>query len=580
MTETDPSADEVAAAARAAAEAQAAAEEAQRRADELAAAAAAAQARATDRAEAPAPEASSEDSEQVAQIRAGYAFEGPALEIGALVEAGEPRSDVPVRIPFGMLNRHGLVAGATGTGKTKTLQVLAEQVSAGGVPVFAADIKGDLSGIATPGASNEKLLARTASIGQDWQATAFPTEFYALGAKGTGVPIRATVEAFGPILLSKVLDLNATQESSLSLVFHYARKAGLRLVTLEDLRAVVAFLDSAEGKPELKAIGGLSSATVGVILRELVTFADSGADVFFGEPAFEVTDVLRTDADGRGIVSLLEVPGVQDQPQLFSTFLMYLLRELFSTLPEVGDTDRPKLVFFFDEAHLLFKGASKDLLEIVVQTVRLIRSKGVGIFFVTQTPKDVPDDVLAQLGSRVQHQLRAHTPQDAKALKATVSTYPHSGYDLEEVLTQLATGEAIVTVMNEKGAPSPVAWTRVRAPQGSMEPTDAAAMTAAVAASPLAAKYAAVASTGGAAEAMAERTRAATEAASAEAERQRAAEEAERLEKDLARERPTGTRAKSRSRGSNRMSPMDRAIGEASRTAARELIKAIFKKKR
>ncbi|MET1132112.1 MAG: helicase HerA-like domain-containing protein, partial [Aeromicrobium sp.] len=329
MTETDPTADDVATARQAADEARAAAEAAQRHADELAAAAEAAQ-KAAAQAPAATPDAGAE-SEQVAQIRTGYAFEGPALEIGALVDGGEPRADVPVRIPFGMLNRHGLVAGATGTGKTKTLQVLAEQVSAGGVPVFAADIKGDLSGIATPGASNEKLLARTASIGQDWQATAFPTEFYALGSKGIGVPIRATVESFGPILLSKVLDLNTTQESSLSLVFHYARKAGLRLVTLEDLRAVVAFLDSAEGKPELKAIGGLSSATVGVILRELVTFADSGADVFFGEPAFDVTDVLRTDEAGRGIVSLLEVPGVQDQPQLFSTFLMYLLRELFAT---------------------------------------------------------------------------------------------------------------------------------------------------------------------------------------------------------------------------------------------------------
>src|SRR5690606_31430559 len=213
----------------------------------------------------------------------------------------------------------------------------------------------------------------------DWRPTASTTEFYCLGGLGTGVPIRATIEAFGPTLLSKVLELNATQESSLALVFHYARKSGLRLVTVDDLRAVVAFLDSDEGKPELKAIGGLSSATVGVILRKLVAFADSGADVFFGEPAFDVTDVLRTDDDGAGIVSLLEVPGVQDRPELFSTFLMYLLRELFSTLPEVGDTDKPKLVFFFDEAHLLFRDASKEFLEIVVQTVRLIRSKGVGV---------------------------------------------------------------------------------------------------------------------------------------------------------------------------------------------------------
>lgn len=525
-------------------------------------------------------DAPADPSAQIEQVRTGYAFEGPALEIGALVADGEPRADVPVRIPFGMLNRHGLVAGATGTGKTKTLQVLAEQVAAGGVPVFAADIKGDLSGIATAGSSSEKLLERTRGIGQDWQPTATPTEFFTLGGRGTGVPLRATVEAFGPILLAKVLDLNATQESSLSLVFHYARKAELRLVTLEDLRTVVAFLDSAEGKAELKAIGGLSSATVGVILRELITFADTGADAFFGEPAFEVTDILRTAPDGRGIVSLLEVPGVQDQPRLFSTFLMFLLRELFAALPEVGDTDKPKLVFFFDEAHLLFKDASKDFLEIVVQTVRLIRSKGVGVFFVTQTPKDVPDDVLGQLGSRIQHQLRAHTPQDAKALKATVSTYPTSAYDLGEVLTQLATGEAIVTVMNEKGAPSPVAWTRVRAPQGSMEPTPAHEISAAVQASPLTAKYAATTSDGGAAAALEQRAQAsadaAAEAAAAEAERKRAAEESERLEKELGRGR---TRAEPR-RTSTRMSPMDRAIGEASRTVARELVKAIFKRRR
>ncbi|MCL3838004.1 helicase HerA-like domain-containing protein [Aeromicrobium duanguangcaii] len=575
MSPTEPSADDVAAAREAAAAARAAAEEAQRHADELAAAAEAAEAGS-------APEADPAESEQAARIRAGYAFDGPALEIGALVENGEPRADVPVRIPFAMLNRHGLVAGATGTGKTKTLQVLAEQVAAGGVPVFAVDIKGDLSGIATPGEPSDALLERTRGIGQDWQPTASQTEFYSLGGRGTGVPIRATVDAFGPILLAKVLELNATQESSLSLVFHYARKAELRLVTLEDLRAVLAFLDSDEGKPELKAVGGLSSATVGVILRELITFADSGADVFFGGPAFDVTDVLRTSESGAGIVSLLEVPGVQDRPELFSTFLMYLLRELFSSLPEVGDTERPKLVFFFDEAHLLFKDASKDFLEIVVQTVRLIRSKGVGVFFVTQTPKDVPDDVLAQLGSRIQHQLRAHTPQDAKALKATVSTYPHSDYDLGEVLTQLATGEAIVTVMNEKGAPSPVAWTRVRAPQGSMRPTPAETMAAAVAASPLTAKYATVTSSDGAASVLGERTKAASdaaaEAAAAEAERERAAREAERLEQDLARSRTrsTGTRR----RTSRRMSPMDRAIGEASRTAAREIVKAIFRKKR
>jgi DNA helicase HerA-like ATPase len=422
--------------------------------------------------------------EAVEAVRAGYATEGPALEIGALVN-GDALADVPVRIPLGMLNRHGLIAGATGTGKTKTLQVLAEQLSAAGVPVFAADVKGDLSGLAAPGEPGEKLLARTRGIGQDWTPLAAPAEFYGLGDGGPGIPVRATVSGFGPILLSKVLGLNDTQESSLGLVFHYAEQAGLPLLDLADLRSVLTFLTSDDGKAELAELGGLSKATVGVVLRELITFADQGADAFFGEPEIDTAVFLRAAADGRGVVSLLELPGVHDQPALFSTFLMWLLADLYNDLPEVGDLDRPKLVFFFDEAHLLFADASDAFLDQVTRTVRLIRSKGVGIVFVTQTPKDVPGDVLAQLGSRIQHQLRAFTPDDAKALRATVSTYPTSDYDLGAVLTSLGTGEAIVTVMNEKGAPSPVAWTRVRAPRGSMSPLPGDEMARQVAASPL-----------------------------------------------------------------------------------------------
>jgi DNA helicase HerA-like ATPase len=429
------------------------------------------------------------NADQVDAIRAGYSFDAPALEMGALVN-GSALPDVPIRIPIAMVNRHGLVAGATGTGKTKTLQVLAEQLAAAGVPVFAADIKGDLSGIASPGTESPQLIGRTNGIGQKWSAMASPVEYFSLGGVGTGIPLRASVKGFGYLLLSKVLGLNPTQESSLGLVFHYADQAQLPLVDLSDLRAVLMYLVSDAGKGELDSLGGLSKATAGVILRELITFSDQGADVFFGEPAIDVQKFLRMAPDGvRGLVSLMEVPGVQDKPELFSTFLMWLLTELYDAMPEVGDLPKPKLVFFFDEAHLLFNGASKDFLQVITQTVRLIRSKGVGIFFVTQTPKDVPGDVLAQLGSRVQHQLRAHTPDDAKALKATVSTYPTSGYDLAQVLQNLATGEAIVTVMNEKGAPSPVAWTRLRAPQSSMSPTPADQMAAAVAASPLLAEY-------------------------------------------------------------------------------------------
>ncbi|MFF2043020.1 helicase HerA-like domain-containing protein [Kitasatospora sp. NPDC058170] len=426
----------------------------------------------------------------VRAIAEGYAFTGPALDLGAVLLDGTAYPAAPVRIPLGVLNRHGLVAGATGTGKTKTLQLIAEQLSAQGVPVFLADIKGDVSGIAAPGAPSERTTARAAEVGQSWSARGCPADFFSLGGQGTGIPMRATVTSFGPLLLAKVLDLNETQESSLGLVFHYADRRGLELYDLKDLTAVITFLTSPEGKEELKGIGGLSAATAGVILRSLTMLENEGAGAFFGEPEFDTAELLRTAADGRGVVSVLELPAVQDRPRLFSTFLMWLLADLYQELPEVGDLDKPKLVFFFDEAHLLFKGASKSFLEAITQTVRLIRSKGVGIFFVTQTPKDVPADVLAQLGNRVQHALRAFTPDDAKALKATVSTFPKSpAYDLGEVLTSLGTGEAVVTVLSEKGAPTPVAATRLRAPQSLMGPVEPAALRAAVDGSELTARY-------------------------------------------------------------------------------------------
>ena len=425
----------------------------------------------------------------VAAIRQGYAFDGPALHFGAGVVDGRAFPDAAVRIPLSMMNRHGLVAGATGTGKTKTLQLMAEQLIEQGVPVFLADIKGDLSGMATAGESNEKLLERSADVGLEWAPTAYPAEFFSLGGQGKGIPIRASVSQFGPTLLAKVLGLNQTQESSLQLIFHYADSKGLWLDTLEDLRAVIQFLTSDAGKAELKGIGGISTATAGVILRELTAFAAQGADVFFGLPEFDSDDFIRQAADGRGQLSLLELPAVQDKPELFSTFLMWLLADLFASLPEEGDLDKPKLVFFFDEAHLLFNGASKDFLNAIQQTVRLIRSKGVGVFFVTQSPKDVPGDVLAQLGNRVQHALRAFTPDDQKALRAAVRTYPDTEYDLEELLTSLGIGEAVITVLSEKGAPTPVAWTRMRAPQSLMDPSPEPVLDAAIAASPLRAKY-------------------------------------------------------------------------------------------
>ncbi|MGW0833664.1 helicase HerA-like domain-containing protein [Streptomyces prunicolor] len=427
------------------------------------------------------------DSESIA---AGYAFTGPALDLGALLWDGACLPDAQIRIPLPMLNRHGLVAGATGTGKTKTLQLIAEQLSAQGVPVFLADVKGDVSGISAPGVTNDKVAGRAAEVKQEWTATGFPAEFYALGGIGHGIPVRATITGFGPVLLSKVLQLNQTQEQSLGLIFHYADTKGLELIDLKDLRAVVTFLTSDEGKPELKNIGGLSTATAGVILRSLTAFEAQGMADFFGEPDFDTSELLRTASDGRGMVSVLELPAVQDKPQLFSTFLMWMLADLFHDLPEVGDADKPKLVFFFDEAHLLFNDASKAFLDSITQTVRLIRSKGVGVFFVTQTPKDVPGDVLAQLGNRVQHALRAFTPDDQKALKATVKTFPNSSYDLEEILTGLGTGEAVVTVLSENGAPTPVAVTRLRAPESLMGPIDATTLDAAVKSSSLYGRYA------------------------------------------------------------------------------------------
>jgi hypothetical protein len=423
-----------------------------------------------------------------ARLRESYAARGESIEVGRALIDGEVAADTVVRFPLKTANRHGLVAGATGTGKTTTLRTLAEQLSAAGVSVFATDVKGDLSGLAGKGDRGTWAEQAVSSMGETFEPQAFPVEYYALGGLGPGTPIRVTVSDFGPLLLAKVLDANKTQEQSLSLLFHYADQKGLPLVDLSDLRAMLQFLDSDDGRAELKGIGGVSPATVGVLLRALVQIEEGGGKELFGEPQLDINDLIRTDADRRGVISLLELTDVRDKPLLWSTATMWLLAELFESLPEVGDLPKPKLVFFFDEAHLLFKDASKAFLEAVVGTARLIRSKGVGVFFVTQTPKDVHADVLAQLGSRVQHALRAHTPDDAKALRAAVRTYPESDdYDLEQLLPQLAIGEAVVTVLDEQGVPTPVAHTRVRPPRSRLEPMGNVAEVAQ--ASPLHAKY-------------------------------------------------------------------------------------------
>jgi uncharacterized protein len=424
------------------------------------------------------------------QIAAGYVVEGEALELGAVVVDGKTDPTAQIGIPLATVNRHGLVAGATGTGKTKTLQVIAEQLSAAGVPVLMADVKGDLSGLSRPGESGDKITARAKESGdEDWKPTAFPVQFWSLGTRGIGIPVRATIASFGPILLSKVLGLNATQESTLGLIFHWAQQNKYELLNLADLREVISTLTSDEGKADLKSLGGVSAQTAGVILRALVNLEAEGADTFFGEPELDPNDLLTVEG-GHGRISLLELGDQAARPVLFSTFLMWVLSTLFKSLPEVGDIDKPKLVFFFDEAHLLFTDASKAFLEQVEQTVKLIRSRGVGVFFCTQLPTDVPNEVLSQLGARIQHALRAFTPDDQKALTRTVRTYPKTDvYDLASALTSLGIGEAVVTVLSERGAPTPVAWTRLRSPRSLMAAIGDDAIGAAAKASSLHQKY-------------------------------------------------------------------------------------------
>ena len=455
-----------------------------------------------------------------ATITGAYATDGPAIELGRAVHEGELTRAAVVQLPLAMMNRHGLVAGATGTGKTKTLQVLAERLSEQGVAVFVADVKGDVSGLAAPGDPAGAAGKRSADLGVEYAPAAYPVEIFSLGGLGPGIPIRATVSDFGPQLLGKILGANETQEQSLQLVFHYADGKGLPLLDLADLRALLTFLDSDAGKAELEGIGGLASATVGVLLRALVGLETGGGSELFGEPQLAIGDLLRTAPDGRGVINILELPAVQDKPALWSTALMWLVAELFETLPEAGDLPEPKLVFFFDEAHLLFKDATDAFLASIEQTVRLIRSKGIGVFFVTQTPKDVPASVLSQLGNRVQHALRAFTPDDAKALRATVSTFPKSEfYDLEELLPSLGIGEAAVTILDDNGVPTPVVHCRNVAPRSRMAPADD--IDALAKASPLFPKYGTRTDAQSAREMLAQRMETAAEPAPAPAEPER-----------------------------------------------------------
>ena len=422
-------------------------------------------------------------------IKEGYKFPGPALEVGRAIRGGKVFPDLPVAVPFAMINRHGLVAGATGTGKTKTLQLMAGKLSDAGVPVFLADLKGDLSGISKAGVAKEAVQARCKELGVSFAPKGHPVEFLSLTGK-QGAQVRATVSSFGPLLLAKVLDLNETQQGVMTLLFKFCDDQHLPILDLPDLKAVMSHLIGLDSK-QLAGYGGMSKAALGVLNRKLVELEQQGADVFLGEPEFNIHDLLRVTPDGKGMISILSLTDIQDRPALFSTFMMWLLGELFHQLPERGDVEKPVLVFFFDEAHLLFEEASKALLNQIEQVVKLIRSKGVGVYFVTQTPKDIPADVLAQLGNRFEHALRAFTPDDAKALKATAGTFPRTPfYDIEKELTSLGIGEALITVLDAQGRPTPVVATRLLPPDSLMGALEPPEFEAAVRAGSLQGKYA------------------------------------------------------------------------------------------
>ena len=422
-------------------------------------------------------------------IKAGYTFKGESYKIGCGVLDGEVVSDAPVFIPLRTMNRHGLIAGATGTGKTKTLQVLSEILSDASVPVVMMDIKGDLSGIAAPGLVNDKINERVQKLNVEFKPGAYPTELLTLSNQ-KGTRLRATVSEFGPVLLSKILGLNDTQGGFVSMIFKYCDDNKLALLDLKDFIKVLQYV-SDEGKAEMeKTYGKISTTSTGTILRKVIELQQQGADIFFGEISFDIEDLMRINDDGRGMISVIRVTDLQDRPKLFSTFMLQLLAELYATCPEEGDLDKPKLVMFIDEAHLIFQEASSALLQQIETIIKLIRSKGIGIFFCTQNPMDVPASVLAQLGLKVQHALRAFTAADRKVIKQTAENYPETEfYKTDDLITQLGIGEALVTMLNEKGIPTPLVHCMLRPPQSRMDVLTDAEIDALIAKSKIAAKY-------------------------------------------------------------------------------------------
>lgn len=402
-------------------------------------------------------------------IEQGYTTKGDYIVMGAAMLNGEAVTDALVKIPLKTLNRHGLIAGATGTGKTKTLQVLAENLSEKGIPVLLMDLKGDLSGLAQPSAGHPKIDERHAKIGIPFEPNSFPVEILSLSEQD-GVKLRATVSEFGPVLLSRILDLSETQEGIVAVIFKYCDDQKMPLLDLKDFKKVLQYATGAGKEEFTKEYGRISTSSTGTILRKIIELEQQGAELFFGEKSFDVNDLTRIDEKGRGYINILRLTDIQDRSKLFSTFMLSLLAEIYATFPEQGDSDQPELVLFIDEAHLIFKEASKALLDQIESIVKLIRSKGIGLYFVTQNPTDVPNEVLAQLGLKVQHALRAFTARDRKAIKLTAENYPESEYyDTKEILTNLGIGEALISALDEKGRPTPLAATLLRAPRSRMD---------------------------------------------------------------------------------------------------------------
>lgn len=474
-----------------------------------------------------------------AHIEKGYTTKGDFITMGAAMLAGETVSGAHVKIPLKTLNRHGLIAGATGTGKTKTLQVIAENLSDKGIPVLLMDLKGDLSGLAQPSPGHPKIDERHQKIGLPFDPKSFPVEILSLSEQD-GVKLRATVSEFGPVLLSRILDLSEVQEGIVAVVFKYCDDNKLPLLDLKDFKKVLQYA-TGTGKAEFtKDYGRISTSSTGTILRKIIELEQQGADLFFGEKSFEVDDLTRIDENGRGYINIIRLTDIQDRPKLFSTFMLSLLAEVYATFPEQGDSDRPELILFIDEAHLIFKEASTALLDQIESIVKLIRSKGIGLYFVTQNPTDVPNAVLAQLGLKVQHALRAFTARDRKAIKLTAENYPISEYyDTKEVLTSLGIGEALISALDEKGRPTPLAATMLRAPMSRMDVLTDRELRDVIANSKLVRKYSEDIDRESAYEMLNEKIEKAEKEAEKEKEREAAAKEKARSSKTTSRRRST-----------------------------------------